>query len=329
MPLALIVTPGQTFATDGTDKVTYAKLNQLGVPLITISGTVSTSEIEDGAVTTAKIAADAVTGAKIPDGAIGLEHLLTADQGSILHRGSSGWELLTPGTSGQVLTTKGASNDAVWATVPSVSSVSASNIGPGANNTVLITNASGNTTWATVIPISNITNGANNTKLVTNDSGTVAWETDVTKATYVAWDQKTSGTSGGTFTAGIDVTRTLTNESDPGGIASLATNQITLGAGTYYCEATVPANRVAQHVAWLYDTTGATTLLDGTSAYSDTAANSPTYSHIKGTFTLSGNSDLEVRHRCHTTRSGDGLGFSHGITGHNNIYTQIAITRLS
>lgn len=328
MSLSLTVTPGYTFQTDGTDKTTYSKLNQLGAPLVTISGTVGTSEIEDGSITTAKIAADAINSAKIADGAITLDHLLTADQGAILHRGASGWLLLSPGTSGQVLTSKGASSDVEWATVPTVSSVSASNINPGSANTVLITNGSGATEWGTVIPLSNITSGAANTKLVTNGSNTVEWASDVTNQYYTVWESAAYNASGGTFTSGADQTRTLTDESDPGSIGSLSSNQITLESGTYYVDAKVPANRVGNHLAWLYDTTGSSVLVDGSAEYSDTAANDPTSSVIQGTFTLGTSSVLEIRHRCTTSRSGDGFGVAHNITGHNSIYTKATFIKL-
>ena len=328
MALSITLTPGYTFTTDGTEKLTHAKLNQLGSPLATISGTVGASEIEDGSITTAKIGADAVTSVKVADGAIGLEHLLTADQGSILHRGSSGWLLLAPGTAGQVVTSQGAGADVQWATVPSVSSVAASNITPGSSNTVLVTNASGSTTWATVIPISNITAGSANQKLITDGLGNVAWSADVTNQYYTVWQSATATTSGGTFASATDVTRTLTDETDPGNIGSLSSNQITLGAGTYYVDGRAPANRVGGHMAWLYDTTGASILVDGSAEYSDTANSDPTSSVIQGTFTLSVASVLEIRHRCGTTRSGDGLGLAHNITGRNNIYTRVTFTKL-
>lgn len=328
MSLSATLTPGYTFQTDGTDKITYSKLNQLGSPLVTISGTVGASEIEDGSITTAKIAPDAINSAKIANGAITLDHLLTADQGTILHRGASGWLLLAPGTNGQVLTSKGASDDVEWATVPTVSSVAASNITPGTANTVLITNNSGSTQWGATIPLSNITPGTANTKLTTNGSGTVEWASDVTNQYYTVWQSAAYNASGGTFTSATDVTRTLTDESDPGNIGSLSSNQITLEAGTYYVDAKVPANRVGFHVAWLYDTTGASTLIDGSAEYSDTANNDPTSSVIQGTFTLSGSSVLEIRHRCATSRSGDGLGLAHNISGHNSIYTKATFIKL-
>ena len=53
MAITVTVTPGKQFAT--TEKVTIPKLNQLGQPTFTVTGTVGTSEITDDSVTAAKL----------------------------------------------------------------------------------------------------------------------------------------------------------------------------------------------------------------------------------------------------------------------------------
>jgi hypothetical protein len=53
MALTVTVTPGYTFASSG-ELVTPAKLNQLGQPTFTVTGTTGTSDLAAGAVTTAK-----------------------------------------------------------------------------------------------------------------------------------------------------------------------------------------------------------------------------------------------------------------------------------
>jgi hypothetical protein len=123
-------------------------------------------------------------------------------------------------------------------------------------------------------------------------------------------DEKSSGTAGGTFTSGSFQTRVLntvkTNEITG---ASLSSNQITLPAGTYDCEASAPAIRVDQHKAILYDVTNSADVLIGTSEYS---ANAATYasnrSFVIGRFTLTAETVLELRHRCTTTNASFGLG---------------------
>jgi|DEB0MinimDraft_3_1074331.scaffolds.fasta_scaffold00156_7 hypothetical protein len=304
MALSITLSPGYTFQTDGTDKVTFGKLNQLGSPMVSISGTVGSSEIEDGSVTTAKIAADAINGTKIANGAIGVEHLGSADQGTIFYRGASTWNHLAPGTSGQVLTTKGASDNPEWATVPSVSTVSPSNISAGSNSTYLVTNA----------------------------SGTVEWAAQASTKIAVFWEEQTNGTDGGTFTQDTNVTRVLNQSTDPGSIATLSSNRITLQAGSYLVEASAPGFDCDTHVVWLYDTTNSTTLIDGEATYSDNSSAQAVRANLSGIFTLSAAADLELRHRCTSSRSTDGLGNAAGSLGgdtsHPEIYSMVKIIKL-
>ncbi len=117
------------------------------------------------------------------------------------------------------------------------------------------------------------------------------------------WEQQAAGTDGGTFTSGAWRTRVLTTEhADTGGFASLASNQITLAAGTYRAQISAPAYLVDTHQARLRDITNSATLLVGTSA------EAPAPSLIVGRFTLAGTTVLEVQHQCQTTRATDGFG---------------------
>lgn len=143
-------------------------------------------------------------------------------------------------------------------------------------------------------------------------------------------DEKASGTNAGTFSDGADRTRTLnttvTNEIDG---ASLASDQITLPAGTYEIAARAPARGVDNHKAWLYDTTGTATLVEGSSARTDSAAATTTDSHVVGRFTLTAESDLELRHRCTASEATHGLGDPTGLSGRNEVYAEVRIWRLA
>lgn len=57
MALTVTPTPGKQFAP--TEKVTIPKLNQLGQPTFTVTGTVGTAEVTNGSITAAKTIADA------------------------------------------------------------------------------------------------------------------------------------------------------------------------------------------------------------------------------------------------------------------------------
>jgi hypothetical protein len=83
------------------------------------------------------------------------------------------------------------------------------------------------------------------------------------------WEQQTANTAGGTFTSGAWRTRNITTEhSDTGGHCSVASNQITLAAGTYTCLISAPAFLCDRHKARLYNITDGADVLIGTSEYS-------------------------------------------------------------
>lgn len=120
-------------------------------------------------------------------------------------------------------------------------------------------------------------------------------------------DQKANGTAGGTFTAGAWQTRDLNTEvSDDGSHASLASNQITLAAGTYEADISAPAHWVSLHQARLQNITDGTTTLLGSSEYTYNGIQSR--SVIRGRFTIASSKVFEVQHQCSSTHSSDGLG---------------------
>ncbi len=112
-------------------------------------------------------------------------------------------------------------------------------------------------------------------------------------------DEKAAGTDGGTFTSGAYRTRDLNTEAaDTGNHASIATNQITLAAGTYTVRAQAPATNVGRHQARLQNITAAATILSGTSEVMGTTTTVNSHSWIVGTFTLTVDSVLEIQHIC-------------------------------
>jgi hypothetical protein len=127
-------------------------------------------------------------------------------------------------------------------------------------------------------------------------------------------EEQTSGTNAGTFTSGAWRTRTITNErDDTANHGSLASNQITLDAGTYHCKISCPAHAVNSHQARLQNITDTTTTLTGTSEYAHTLGYAQTRSIISGRFTLASSKALEIQHQCGTTSGGTyGMGQSAG-----------------
>lgn len=139
-------------------------------------------------------------------------------------------------------------------------------------------------------------------------------------------DQKAANTAGGGFTSGAWRTRDLNTEvADSGGHGSVASNQITLAAGTYRVRGSAPAFYVGQHKTRLRNVTDGVTLALGTSEYTNPGASTgydQTRSILIGRFTLAGSKVLEVQHQCNSTRATDGFGQASNF-GESEVYAEI------
>lgn len=120
-------------------------------------------------------------------------------------------------------------------------------------------------------------------------------------------DQKTANTDGGTFTSAAwrtrDLNTVVTNQITG---ASLATNQITLPAGTYEIDAVAPAVSVLQHKAKLRNITDSSDVILGTSELA--INNGGNCSRVMGRFTIAGAKVFELQHQCNTTAATSGFG---------------------
>jgi hypothetical protein len=141
-------------------------------------------------------------------------------------------------------------------------------------------------------------------------------------------DEKTSGTSGGGFTSGSWQVRTLnTTKTNEISGASMASNEITLPAGTYEVDAIAPASQVGAHQARLYNVTGAASLVLGENAYANTASGSLSTSRVYGRFTLGSTSNVRLEHRCGATNSTDGFGYNASFG--TEVYAEVQIRKVS
>lgn len=127
-------------------------------------------------------------------------------------------------------------------------------------------------------------------------------------------DEKTSGTDGGSSTSGSWQTRDLNTEvSDSGGHATLASNQVTLAAGTYEISAFAPAFYSGTHQARWQNITDATTEILGQNAQCVANTNATTTPAIvQGQFTIASSKTFELQHRVNASRASNGYGVSHG-----------------
>lgn len=138
-----------------------------------------------------------------------------------------------------------------------------------------------------------------------------------------------SGTPGGDFTSGAWRTRTLdevVGNTIPG--ASLASNQITLPAGTYYVTAHASAYQVDGNVLQFYDVTNGTELVLGFTVFANSAAVDDAMASLEGVFTLSGSAACELQHQCATTNAGDGMGRAAAV-GVDIVHAKVTVWRIA
>jgi hypothetical protein len=126
---------------------------------------------------------------------------------------------------------------------------------------------------------------------------------------YLKYAEVTTGTGqGGTANAGTNNWREFNVEmADTQNLGSTnGAGDIVLPAGTYQCRVSAPAYGVSTHQIRLR-TSGGTTLVFGTTAYSGNAAANDR-SLAEGQFTLAGTTTVRVQHWCSSGNPGNGLG---------------------
>ena len=120
---------------------------------------------------------------------------------------------------------------------------------------------------------------------------------------------KSEGSDGGTFTANQWQVRDLDTEYyDPDSIVTLNNNIFVLNAGYYFIRFSATAHRVGTHKCVLFRESGTQTIFaHGSSERLVTDGGSNRSEGIwRGQ--ISGTVNLQIRHRCSSTRDNDGLG---------------------
>jgi len=151
-----------------------------------------------------------------------------------------------------------------------------------------------------------------------------------TKISYAKLsDVKANNTAAGGATTGSFITRTLnTEDTDADNIVSLASNQFTLGAGTYEIRASAPGYRVDRHKAVLYNVTDSVNTIIGTSENCSSADDVQTRSHITGRFTIAGTKVFEIRQRFQTGQGTNGMGLENGFSV-SEVYTVVELWKVA
>lgn len=142
-------------------------------------------------------------------------------------------------------------------------------------------------------------------------------------------EQQASGTNGGTATSGSFATRVLnTLVRNNNSIASLASNQVTLGAGTYYFEWSAPAAFVQRHQTRVQNITASTTVGTGTSEYSSNSNSDAIVTRSFGAcvVTIAGSTAFALQHEVQATKTSNGLGIACSFG--TEVYSHLEITKL-
>ncbi len=141
-------------------------------------------------------------------------------------------------------------------------------------------------------------------------------------------EEQTTGTNGGSSSAGDQVRtlNTVVRNTITG--ASLASDQITLPAGTYKVNASAPAYDCNRQRTFLYNVTDAAVELLGTTGFSNQTGNVQARSFVIGEFTITSEKDFEIRQYQEDAVATFGLGVACS-DGRVEIYSEATIEQIS
>lgn len=142
-------------------------------------------------------------------------------------------------------------------------------------------------------------------------------------------DEQASGTEGGANTGdakNIRVLNTVKTNTITG--ASLASNKITLPAGTFLIRARAPGYSVNKHKLSVYNVTTAATILVGGGQFAGNAYSLSTDATVCGRFTLAAKSEIRLEHYTQTEVATRGLGIMTG-NGDVEVYAEVEIWKVA
>lgn len=136
-------------------------------------------------------------------------------------------------------------------------------------------------------------------------------------------ERQVTSTDAGSATSGSWAARALNTEvEDTGDIGSVASNQVTLPAGTYLVKAMATANQIGVHALRLYNVTDSAVVVVGMACPEGANA------YLVGKFTIAASKTFELQHRCSTTKADDGLGVATGFASHE-MYSFLELVKVA
>lgn len=144
-------------------------------------------------------------------------------------------------------------------------------------------------------------------------------------------DRKATSTSGGVSTgnstAQVRTLNTTDQNTIPSGVA-LASNRVTVPAGTYDVRGRAPAYAVGTHRAFLWNVTAGALALLGSSAHSSSGGSSSD-SEFSGRLVLGASTQFEVRHYTSVGASSTDLGVATGASGQVEVFTEVEFIKVA
>jgi len=173
--------------------------------------------------------------------------------------------------------------------------------------------------------------GTNNYVLVADSTQATGLKwAEVPIRSWIFQDVKTTGTFGGTATG--DSTwrkRTLnTTVVNGGSEVTLATDQLTLAAGSYHIRVKSSFYKTQGTRIRLQNITDTSTLAHSINSWASDLNDVAINADIEMYVNLGASKVYEVQYACDRTQSNDGLGIPSGISGVSEIYTNIVLTKL-
>ena len=181
---------------------------------------------------------------------------------------------------------------------------------------------------ASIIGVETLQHTNGTTAATIDSSGKVTFEKPTVSVAVIA-DEKAYNVAGGSSSAGFNDRDLNTEVFDPDNIVSISSNQFTLNAGTYIIEFSSPAYKTDRMFTELYDVTNSTSVGQGVSLYGSSSNNIGLDSKGYARLTLTASTTYKIRTFTGVARASNGLGVSHDVSGSNNIYTQVKITKLA